>query len=298
MPSFRESFFEFANGFPAPRRIPGIGITSWRRKSGDCTTGIALASARLLLLCPHRRRINARRLDVSVPGRPVRVLIVEDEHRMATYIARALAEEACAVDLARDGESGLERASASDFDAIVLDLMLPKLDGLTVCRRLRGIGKQTPVLMLSARDMIEDRVRGLDAGADDYLVKPFAIIELVARLRALHRRRHGSTPSLLASGPLTLDPATRAVERAGRPIVLTAREFALLEYFMRRTGAVLTRTMIAEHVWDFGFEHASNVVDVYVKHLRDKIDEPGGSSFIQAVRGVGYVFRHPDPAGS
>ena len=227
----------------------------------------------------------------------MRVLVVEDERRMAAFISRALTEEACAVDLARDGESGLERASASDFDAIVLDLMLPKLDGLSVCRRLRGIGKQTPVLMLSARDMIEDRVRGLDAGADDYLVKPFAIVELVARLRALHRRRHGATSALLASGPLTLDPVTHAVERGGRSITLTAREFALLEYFMRRAGAVLTRTMIAEHVWEFGFEHASNVVDVYVKHLRDKIDETDGSSFIQAVRGVGYVFRNPDAAG-
>ena len=146
----------------------------------------------------------------------MRVLVVEDEHRMATYIARALAEEACAVDLARDGESGLERAGAVDFDAIVLDLMLPKLDGLTVCRRLRGSGKQTPVLMLSARDMIEDRVRGLDAGADDYLVKPFAIVELVARLRALHRRRHGRDVG--AARERSADARSRdACGRAGRP---------------------------------------------------------------------------------
>ena len=187
----------------------------------------------------------------------MRVLIVEDEHRMATYLARALAEEACAVDLARDGEAGLQRASASDFDAIVLDLMLPKLDGLTVCRRLRGIGKQTPVLMLSARDMIEDRVRGLDAGADDYLVKPFAIVELVARLRALHRRRHGAASARRWRRPADAGSGRRTPSSgpAGRS-PLTAREFALLEYFMRRAGAVLTRTMIAEHVWDFTFEHS------------------------------------------
>ncbi len=222
----------------------------------------------------------------------MRVLIVEDEHRIAARIGRALAEEAFAVDIASDGEIALERARLHEYDAIVLDLMLPKLDGLSVCRTLRREGKQTPILMLSARDMIEDRVRGLDAGADDYLVKPFAITELSARLRALQRRRQAGGPAvLLAVGDLNMDPATRTVHRAGQLIPVTGKEYALLEYFMRRAGAVLTRTMIAEHVWDFTFEQASNVVDVYVKHLRDKIDVPGAPSLIQAVRGVGYVFR-------
>ena len=224
----------------------------------------------------------------------MRVLIVEDEHPMATRIGRALTEEAFAVDLAYDGEMALERARLFEYDAIVLDLMLPKLDGLSVCRTLRREGRQTPILMLSARDMIEDRVRGLDAGADDYLVKPFAMTELSARLRALQRRRQAGGPvAVLAVGDLTMDPSTRTVFRAGRSIQVTAKEYALLEYFMRRAGAVLTRTMIAEHVWDFTFEHASNVVDVFVKHLRDKVDVPGGPSLIQAVRGVGYVFRDP-----
>jgi DNA-binding response OmpR family regulator len=227
-------------------------------------------------------------------GAVVRVLVVEDEHRMASHIGHALGEEGFAVDLAWDGEAGLERARTHDYDAIVLDLMLPRLDGLSVCRRLREEGKRTPVLMLSARDMIEDRVRGLDAGADDYLVKPFAIAELLARLRALQRRRHAPEQTVLTVGGLSLDPSKRTVELNGRPIPLTAREYALLDYFMRRAGCVLTRTMISEHVWDFTFDQSSNVVDVYVKHLRDKIDQPGVPSLIHAVRGVGYVLRSPD----
>ena len=224
----------------------------------------------------------------------MRVLVVEDEHRMASHIGHALGEEGFAVDLAWDGEAGLELARSTDYDAIVLDLMLPRLDGLSVCRRLRQEGRRTPVLILSARDMIEDRVRGLDAGADDYLVKPFAIAELLARLRALQRRGHAPAQTILVVGNLRLNPAKRSVERDGRPIGLTAREYALLEYFMRRADCILTRTMISEHVWDFSFDHSSNVVDVYVKHLRDKIDQPGAPSLIHAVRGVGYVLRSPD----
>ena len=227
----------------------------------------------------------------------MRVLIVEDERRMASYIGRALSEEAFSVDIATDGAEGLELARTHEYDAIVLDLMLPKVDGLSVCRTLRCEGRQTPVLILSARDMLEDRVRGLDAGADDYLVKPFAMVELSARLRAMQRRRQaGGARVVLTVGDLEMDPSTRAVHRSGRAIPVTAKEYALLEYFMRRAGAVLTRTMIAEHVWDFTFDHASNVVDVYVKHLRDKIDVSGEPSLIQAIRGVGYVFRDPRQA--
>ena len=228
----------------------------------------------------------------------MRVLVVEDEPQVAVYICRALTEEGFAVDQARDGLKALELASVYEYDALVLDLMLPGVDGLTVCRRLRATGKQMPILILSARDMVDDRVRGLDAGADDYLVKPFAVEELTARLRALSRRHHGSGTPVLAVGDLELDPATRSVRRGDQMITLTQREYALLEYLMRRAGFVLTRTMIAEHVWDFTFEHASNVVDVYVKHLRDKIDEDRTNSFIQAVRGVGYVLRDPAKAGS
>lgn len=229
----------------------------------------------------------------------MRVLIVEDEHRVASYICQALIEESFAVDLAHDGLRALELTAEHQHDAIVLDLMLPGLDGLAVCRRVRQAHADTPILILSARDMVEDRVRGLDAGADDYLVKPFAIEELLARLRALLRRQTRHPHPVFTVGSLRLDPATRAVSCGSRQIVLTAREHALLEYLMRRPGLVHTRTMIAEHVWDFPFDHVSNVVDVYIKHLRDKIDTKGRPSFIQAVRGVGYVLSDPEsPASS
>lgn len=226
----------------------------------------------------------------------MRILVVEDEYKVARYIGQALAEEGCAVDLAYDGARALQLAETNDYDAIILDLMLPRLDGLTICRRLRQAGRETPVLILSARDLVGDRVQGLDAGADDYLVKPFAMEELLARLRALLRRQARSSNAVLRVGDLELDPATRVVRRAGRPIALTAKEFALLEYLMRRAGHVLTRTMIAEHVWGFPFDHSSNVVDVYIKHLRDKIDEDGRPSLIQTVRGVGYVLQVPAAA--
>lgn len=227
----------------------------------------------------------------------MRFLVVEDERRMATYIGRALAEQTFAVDVVSDGAKALEFARTYDYDGIVLDLMLPQVDGLTVCRTLRQEGCPAPVLIVSARDMLEDRVRGLDAGADDYLVKPFAMAELLARLRALQRRRHATGADVvLTVGGLQLNPETRTVTRDGHLVSLTAKEYALLEYFMRRAGAVLTRGMIAEHVWDLTFEPASNVVDVFVKHLRDKIDDRGQPSLIEAVRGVGYVLRDPHHA--
>jgi DNA-binding response OmpR family regulator len=226
-------------------------------------------------------------------GAPVRVLVIEDERRMAAYICKALLEESFAVDCAHDGQAGYELAATYEYDVIVLDLMLPRVDGMTVCRRLRDIGNRASVLILSARDMVDDRVNGLNAGADDYLVKPFATAELVARVRALLRRQQSNASPVLRVGSLDLNPATRVLRRDGHAVTLTQKEYALLEYLMRRPGVVLTRTMIAEHVWDFTFDLASNVVDVYVKHLRDKIDEPGKPSYIQTVRGVGYTFRDP-----
>jgi DNA-binding response OmpR family regulator len=225
----------------------------------------------------------------------MRILVVEDERKMAAFISRAVSEESGAVDWAADGEAGLDLARTYEYDAIVLDLMLPKLDGLAVCRALRSAGKRTPVLIVSARDMVADRVKGLDAGADDYLTKPFAVEELLARLRALERR-HDHAPATQKVGDLQLDPSTRTARRGVRTIPLTAKEFALLEYLMRRAGTILTRTMIAERVWNCTFEQGSNVVDVHIKHLRDKIDEPGTSTFIQAVRGAGYVLRDPRTA--
>ena len=227
----------------------------------------------------------------------MRVLVVEDEHRVAHYICQALVEESLAVEVAHYGPGALTLVAEHQYDAIVLDLMLPGLDGLAVCRRVRESRATTPILILSARDMVEDRVRGLDAGADDYLVKPFAVEELLARLRALLRRQSGKSP-MLTVGELQLDPTTRTARRGDRLIPLTLREYALLEYLMRRPDVVHTRTMIAEHVWEFPFDHASNVVDVYIKHLRDKIDGTGRPSFIQAVRGVGYVLSDPATTAS
>jgi two-component system OmpR family response regulator len=224
----------------------------------------------------------------------MRVLIVEDELRMASLIRRGLEHEGLAVDIAGTGADALWMASAHDFDAVVLDVMLPDFDGFEVCRRLRTAGVWSPVLMLTARDSVEDRVAGLDSGADDYLVKPFAFSELLARLRALARRGETGRPAVLAVGDLRLDPATRVVTRESTPIALSAKEFALLETFMRRPGEVLSRFHLLEHAWDFAYENRSNVVDVYVRRLRRKIDEPFGSESLETVRGAGYRLRSED----
>jgi heavy metal response regulator len=223
----------------------------------------------------------------------VRVLVLEDEPRVRSFVERGLKEAGFAVDAAADGEEGLRLGLVHPYDAIVLDLMIPRLDGLGVLRKLREGGRKTPVLILSARDEVEDRVRGLDAGADDYLPKPFAFAELLARLRALLRR--GTTlPSVIEVGDLQIDVVGRVVERAGRRIDLTAKEFSLLEYLARHAGEVVTRTMISEHVWDMNFDSSSNVVDVYIRYLRRKIDEPFGRKLIHTRRGVGYVLS-PEP---
>jgi two-component system OmpR family response regulator len=218
----------------------------------------------------------------------MRVLVVEDELRMASLIHRGLVNEGLAADVAGKGEDALWMAKAHDYDAIVLDVMLPGLDGFETCRRLRGAGVWAPVLMLTARDAVEDRVDGLDSGADDYLVKPFAFVELLARLRALARRENGDRPVVLEVDGLRLDPATRAVRRGKTPIQLSAKEFALLECFMKRPGEVLSRLFLLEHAWDFAYENRSNVVDVYIRRLRRKIDEPFGVRTLETVRGVGY----------
>lgn len=222
---------------------------------------------------------------------PVRLLVVEDENKVASFIKKGLGEEGYAVDLAADGEAGLAMALERVHDLIILDIRLPKMDGLQVLRMLRQDKVTTPVLLLTVRATIEDKVLGLDAGADDYLTKPFAFQELVARVRALLRRRAEAEPAVLQVGDLSLDPARRTVVRGGVKIDLTAREFALLDYFMRNPGRVLTRTMIAEHVWDYSFDTSTNVIDVYVNYLRKKIDAEREPKLLHTVRGVGYMLQ-------
>ena len=219
------------------------------------------------------------------------MLIVEDEPRMAALVKRGLEHEGLAADVAPDGEEALVLAGAHDYDAIVLDVLLPGINGLETCRRLRAQAVWTPVLMLTARDGVEDRVAGLDTGADDYLAKPFAFAELLARLRALVRRGEPERPSVLEVDGLRLDPATRRVSRGSSEIELSAKEFALLETFMRRPGVVLSRLDLLEHAWDFAYENRSNIVDVYVRRLRAKVDEPFGVDSLETVRGAGYRLR-------
>jgi two-component system OmpR family response regulator len=225
----------------------------------------------------------------------VRVLVVEDSAAMASVIQRGLQEEGFAVDVAADGTEGLWMALEWDYDVVVLDAMLPGLDGFEVCRRMRAGRRWTPVLMLTARTSVDDRVSGLNAGADDYLVKPFALRELVARLQALLRRGATSRPTVLECGDLTLDPVSRVVSRAGTELDLTAKEFAILELFMRHPGEVLTRTRILEHVWDMAFDPSSNIVDQYIGYLRRKIDKPFGRDTLKTLRGAGYRL---DPDGT
>ncbi|MBV9922904.1 MAG: response regulator transcription factor [Pseudonocardia sp.] len=226
----------------------------------------------------------------------MRVLVVEDELRMAALLKRGLEEDGYAVDVAATGPDALWQAGEFGYDAVLLDLMLPGMDGVQVCRQLRAAGRWMPVLMLTARDAVEDRVRGLDAGADDYLTKPFSFAELSARVRALIRRGTVARPTELQVGDLRLDPATRRAFRGGRELCLSSKEFALLELFLRCPDQVLTRTRILEHVWDFAYEGGSNVVDQYVLYLRRKIDRPFGVEQLETIRGAGYRLRaQPSP---
>jgi DNA-binding response OmpR family regulator len=221
----------------------------------------------------------------------MRILVVDDDRRLSAVIKRGLLEEAYAVDLAYDGEEGEYMAEVNPYDLIILDIMLPGKDGIEICRDLRAKKVNTPILMLTAKDTVEDRVKGLDVGADDYLVKPFAFNELLARVRAMLRREGMSKSPELRVGDLTLDTLTRQVRRGERPVELTTKEYVILEYFMRHPNVVVTRTMIEEHAWDYDFDSLSNLVDVYIRRLRRKIDNEGEDSLIQTVRGAGYRLK-------
>jgi heavy metal response regulator len=221
----------------------------------------------------------------------MRILLVEDDRKVASFIRKGLTEEGYAVDVAHEGETGLLMGLDRLHDVIVLDVMLPGKPGFQVLRELRQAKVTTPVLLLTARDAVEDKVQGLDAGADDYLTKPFAFAELLARVRALLRRGKSAQSPALQVADLTLDPAARTVKRGGETIPLTNREFALLEYFLRNPGRVLTRTRIAEHVWDYSFDAGTNVIDVYVNYLRKKVDAGREPKLIHTVRGAGYVLK-------
>lgn len=218
----------------------------------------------------------------------MKVLLVEDEARLATLIRRGLVEEGHAVDISGTGEDVFSWLGVSAYDIIILDVMLPGIDGIEVCRHLRKVQVHVPILLLTARDTVDDRVLGLDAGADDYLTKPFAFAELFARLRALTRRPHETLHTVLTVGDLKLDPASRQVWKNGKELVLPNKEFRILEYLLRNTNRVLTRTMIADHVWDYDFANVTNVIDVHVRALRNLLDDPYPGSLIQTVRGVGY----------
>jgi two-component system OmpR family response regulator len=228
----------------------------------------------------------------------MRVLVVEDEAKMAGLLKRGLEEDGHAVDVGADGPEGLWLATENSYAAIVLDVMLPGFDGFELCHRLRAADIWTPVLMLTARDAVNDRVRGLDAGADDYLTKPFSLLELGARLRALARRDDRARPTVLSDGDLRLDPAAKRAWRGDVELRLSPKEFTLLELFLRHPGTVLTRSQILEAGWDFAYDGSSNVVDQYVTYLRRKIDAPFGRHDIETVRGMGYRLNHAEPAAA
>ena len=221
----------------------------------------------------------------------VRLLVVEDEAKVASFVKRGLEEESYAVDVAVDGEEAVSMADAYDYDLVVLDIMLPKMDGLAVLSHIRKKNKSVPVILLTAKDMVEDKVKGLDTGADDYVTKPFAFDELLARVRALLRRGKSEESLKLVVDDLVLDPVSHKVTRQGNEIPLTTKEYSLLEYFMRNSGRILTRTMISEHVWSIKFDTFTNVIDVYINYLRNKIDKDYPKKLLHTVRGVGYMLK-------
>ena len=226
----------------------------------------------------------------------MRILLVEDDANLAQFVQKGLREERYAVDWAADGEEGLDFASLNNYDLLIVDILLPKLDGLALCRRFRSNGGRTPILLLTAQDSVQDKVAGLDSGADDYLTKPFAFAELLARVRALLRRGGPQTPVLLKAADLELDPASHRVWRAGKEIPLTNKEYAILDFLLRNKNRVLTRTAIIEHVWDISYDPMTNIVDAHIRALRAKIDRDFSPQLISTVRGAGYMLETPEDA--
>ena len=225
----------------------------------------------------------------------MQILIVEDEEKIANFLRRGLLEESYAVDIASNGEDALYKFEINEYDLVVLDLLIPKIDGISVCRKIREVNTTTPILILTAKDAIEDKIKGLDAGADDYMTKPFSFSELSARIRALLRRGKKSDPTVLTVANLSLDPATRTAKRGNTKIILTTREYALLEYFMRNPNRVLTKTELLEHVWDYNYDGLSNILETYVKYLRKKINvHSTDKELIHTMRGSGYILRQED----
>ena len=228
---------------------------------------------------------------MTIRGIKMRILVIEDEVKIAQFVKRGLKEEGYAVDVAVDGQEGHFMLSSNEYDAIILDLMLPKMDGLTLCRELRKNGNLTPIIMLTAKDTVKDKVKGLDSGADDYLPKPFAFEELLARVRVLLRKKDNRVQTQLKVDDLVMDILTHKVTRGDREIDLTVKEYALLEYLMRNAGNIVTRTMISEHVWDINFDTFTNVIDVYINYLRNKVDSGFAEKMIHTVRGKGYLLK-------
>jgi DNA-binding response OmpR family regulator len=228
----------------------------------------------------------------------MRILLVEDDRRIARFVAKGLREQAYAVDVVGDGDEAIYKLSINDYDAVILDVMIPGRDGFQVCRDLRSAGIAAPVIMLTARDTVQDRITGLDSGADDYLIKPFAVAELLARLRALLRRGHVVRPATISVADLVLDTGAQRATRNGRALSLTTKEYALLEYLAREQGRVVSRAEIAEHVWDENFDPLTNLIDVHINRLRRKVDNGFASKLIHTRRGAGYVLTTPDQAAN
>lgn len=244
-----------------------------------------------LLISSNKCNFHAIPISISY-NKAMQVLVVEDERKIANILKKGLTEERYTVDIAQDGEEALEKGEINSYDCILLDMMLPKVDGIMVCKNLREKGITTPILILTAKDDVQDKIAGLDAGADDYVTKPFSVEEISARIRALLRRNKSAIQAVLSLGDITLNPATKIVKRGNKEIILTAREYALLEYFMRNPNTVLSQTQILEHVWDYQYEGVSNIVETYIKYLRKKIKTNSKvKELIHTVRGLGYKIQ-------